>query len=96
MCVWAGGVWAWDITEHGGGRASLARGTQEALNARLKRPIWLDRNQGAWAGCRGWGSRRELRWVEWKVGSTKGRKSTELQVLAGLPGSAFGLAGYLG
>lgn len=80
----------------------MARGTQEVLNARLKRPIWPDRNQGAWAGCRRWGSRRELSWVEWeapaprKVGSARGRKSTELQVLAGLPGSAFGLAGYLG
>lgn len=46
--------------------------------------------------------RRELSGVEGEVlaprevGSARVRKSTELQVMAGFPGSIFGLAGELG
>lgn len=51
-------MWAWskawgggkDVIEHQGGKASLARETQEALKARLKGPIWPDKKQGAWPG----------------------------------------------
>lgn len=51
-----------DVIERGGERTSLAKGTQQILNARLKGPIWSDRNQEAWPGPeprarhRGWGS----------------------------------------
>lgn len=38
------------FAEHGGGRASLMRGTQGTLDEGLKGPILPDRKQGAWRG----------------------------------------------
>ena len=94
-CSWAGWVWdGEDVVEHGG--------TQRDLN-RLKCSVGLDRNQGAWpgpeparaleAGLRLY--RRELSGVEQEVpasrevGSVRGRKSTELPVMAALSGSTL-------
>lgn len=53
MCVYEWQVGCGDgenVTEHREGRASLTRGTQGALHAKLKGPIWPEGNQAAYQG----------------------------------------------
>lgn len=96
-----------EVIEQRGGRASLARGTPGALNAKLEGPVWPDRKESghslSLAMLQRWGSIGEgSGGVELEgsapkeAGSARGRKSTELQVMAGLPASTSGLAGNLG